>query len=222
MERFVAAHIHQPQNQRFGFEGSRDVLIGRQLFGLVRRRLSIEKQKLGAQQTAAFGAVGDGRRGIERIPQIGEYLDAGAVERAALRLCFGPRLASPREPRCDRGSRGVDGGWGRRRLQRARVGVNDHGSAVRDLTDAAANADEHGNLHGGRQYGNVRRSAAAAQANGDQSMPVEGGQFRGQQIIGDQHGLLGQRESHRPRFAGERQQHMRFHVEQIIGAFAQA
>ncbi len=68
----------------------------------------------------------------------------------------------------------------------------------------------------------MRGGAAAAQTDGGQPLPVERGQFRGQQIIGEQHGALGQWDVHRPRFAGERQQHMRFHVEQVIDPLAQA
>ncbi len=135
---------------------------------------------------------------------------------------FGQGLGAAHEPGFDRRSRLLDGGCGRRRLQRAGVGIDDHGGAVGDVADSRTQADQHGNVHGGRQDRHVRGGAAAAQADGDQARTVERGQFRRQQIVGDQHGSLGQWDVHRPRFAGERQQHMRFHVEQVIDPFAQA
>ena len=59
-------------------------------------------------------------------------------------------------------------------------------------------------------------------ADGCQAPPIERGQFGWQQIVGEQDGLLGQRQMHGPRLAGERQQDMRFDVEQIVGPLPQA
>ena len=68
----------------------------------------------------------------------------------------------------------------------------------------------------------MRGCAAPGQADGGETLTIECGQLRRQQIVGDQHGIVGQRKIHRPRLAGERQQHVRLDVEQVIGPLAQA
>ncbi len=66
-ERLVAAHVHQPQDQGSWPKRRGNVLICRELFSLRGRRLPIDEQEFGAQQPAALGAMGDGRRRIRHI-----------------------------------------------------------------------------------------------------------------------------------------------------------
>ncbi len=191
------------------------------MLGLVRRRLAIQEQEFGAQQSAALGAVGDGRRRVGDISQIGEYLDTSTIQRAAFCLCFGLGNGAQPAPPVERCVRRFDGARGWRALQGAAVRIDNDGSAGGDFANPRTQADQHGDFHRGRENGHMRGRAAAGQTNGEQPLPVQRGQFRRQQVRGEQHGLLGQRDDHRPCLAGERQQHLRFHIEQVIGPFAQ-
>ena len=106
------------------------------MLGLVRRRFAIKEQEFGAQQPATLGAVGDGRRRVGDISQIGEYLDTSTVERAALRLRFGLGNRAQPVPPVERCACRFDGARRRRALQSAAIRVDNDGRAGGDLANS--------------------------------------------------------------------------------------
>jgi hypothetical protein len=89
------------------------------------------------------------------------------------------------------------------------------------MTIAPSETYEHGYVHRGRENGHVRSGSTAAETNCDESPAVESGQFRRQQVLCEDHRIIGDGQVHRPCFTHERQQDVRFDIQEIVGTFAQ-
>ncbi len=80
---FVAADVERADDERQAVERLRHRAVGLELLVLGRRRVALEKEKLGAQQADAFGAGFHGRGGFGGFADVGHDFDAMAVGRAS-------------------------------------------------------------------------------------------------------------------------------------------
>ncbi len=68
----------------------------------------------------------------------------------------------------------------------------------------------------------MRRRSPASEDDRLQVVAIERDELGRQQVVSDHHGVLWEREVHRPRLTGERKQHVRLYVEQIVCPLTQA
>ncbi len=76
-------------------------------------------------------------------------------------------------------------------MQGAGIGIDDDHCSIGDGMDAGAETHEHGHVHRRREDGHMRCGSTAAETNCDESRSVESGQFRRQQVLCDDHRVIG-------------------------------
>ena len=214
--RLVAAYVQGADDQRPAIQRLGDRLVGGQLLGLVRRGGAVEEQEFGAQQAAALGAGLDRGQGLAGGAQVGEDLDPRSVRHSAgiLRGGLGGGAAGAAFGQAALG--GLQFRWPRRDTQAASIAVEDQQRPVLDRQQPRPESDDGGNVHCRGDDRHVRGRAALAERHAGDPRRVEGHQLRGQDVVGDQDGIVGQDDG-RQGLAGQFQQHLPLQVGQVGG-----
>ena len=108
----------------------------------------------------------------------------------------------------------------RRGREIALLGVEDQPRPFRHIQDGRTERHQRRNAHRGGEDRDVRSRAAGGQADAGKPGRIERNQLRGLQVFGDEDRAFGQVAHDDRRFAIQREQHLRFEIEQIVDALA--